>query len=858
MRVLEDLFRDIPYAIRQLRRAPVLTIGVLLCLALGIGANTAIFAAIDAVVFRTLPIPNSKNLYMLTWSAPSGPRPYVSDMLGGGPFSDNGSAVGMRAFSYDTFNRIRERNHVFSATIAVAGNHQDVNAETNGAASSALMQGVSGNYFDGLGVSGALGRMLTVSDDQESQPPVAVISYSFWESKLGRNPSVVGRPVVINGSPITIVGVAPRGFFGLAPGTAPDLWVPLSVYMSQQAYSPGSRSQIGTEPPTAFPYWKRPRTWWLQIVGRIQPDRMPDQARLELQGLFDQSLRDASGPSATLKQRPTVDLVSMKRGGDGLRLQYSTALYLLMGVVGLVLMIACGNVAALLLSRATARQRELAIRLSLGAGRRRLIRQLLTESLLLAVAGGVLGLLIAFWADSLLIRLLSSGQSPLNVQINLSATVLAFTGGISILTGMFFGSIPAWRATRLDPVRTVRQTTTWMGTSDRRFSSGRLVLAGQLALCFVLVMGAGLCLGTLQNLHHIDAGFNPNQLLLFTARPGLNGYKDDNLTFYYEDLKRRIESLPGVRAVSLSTRAPVGQGTGNSGVIIPGYTPVDTDIGINRHQVGADYFETIGIPITAGRGIGKQDGVKGHRVVVVNEKLVRDFFRGDNPIGHSIFLGTLKGPEYEIVGVAKDVKYNRMQEAAPATIYYPYLQFLSVPNAMVFEVRITANIASVIDSIRREALLLDSAVPIASITTEAQLIEETFAVERTLATLSAMFGALAVFLVATGLYGTIAYAVTRQTKEIGIRMALGAQRQAILANILGEIASIVAAGLGGGVLLSFAVTPVLRERLFGLAPHDIRTAAASALVIVLVMIVAGYLPARRASRIDPMKALRYE
>jgi predicted permease len=854
MRLIEEVLRDTRYAIRQLRRTPGVTLAVILCLALGIGANTAIFAAIDAVMLRILPVNEPQNLFMLTWSSQGWPHRFVSDILGGGPVLDDAFNDRIRTFSYATFQEIRERTRVFSTTFAVAGNNQDVNAQIDGSVHSALMQGVSGNYFQGLGVSALLGRTLTPNDDQDSQPAVAVVSHRFWKTELAQSPQIVGRTLIINGSPMTIVGVAPSEFFGLTPGTTPDFWVTLGAYMGQQAFSPPSRSQGGAGPPTRFPYWKQPTTWWLQIFGRRNAGVTEDQARAELQPLFDQSLAAAGPAGGERAQTPTLSVMSIERGVDRLRQEYSASLLLLMGTVGLVLMIAAGNVAALLLGRASARQREISVRLSLGAGRRRLVQQLLTESVLLALTGGIAGLLFAFWGDSVLVALLSSGGQPLNIEPQLNATVLAFTVGISILTGILFGSLPAFRASRTELFHAVKQT-----SMDRhRFRSARLVVAAQVALCVVLVTSAGLCLRTLQNLNAIDAGFDTRKLLLFTVRPGLNGYSDEQLIAYYETLKRQIESIPGVRSVSLSTRGPLGQGVGNSGVVIPGYTKGDGDIGINRHQVGPDYFETLGIPILLGRGIGRQDGQNDHKVVVVNEKFVRDFFHGDNPLGRAVRVGGVSGSEFEIVGVVKDAKYNRLQNDAPATIYYPYQQFLSIPTAMAFEVRGLSDVSSLINPIQREAALLDRNVPITNIRTQTQLIEQTFMIERTFAALSAAFGSLALVLVGIGLYGTISYSVTRQTKEIGIRIALGARRETIVTGILRQTLSILAVGLGTGLFLAFMATPLLASRLFGLAPHDISTTAGAGLLIVAVSLLAGYLPARRASAVDPMSALRHE
>jgi predicted permease len=854
---LEDFGKDLRYGVRQLLRTPVLAIAVTLSLALGIGANTAIFTAIDAVILRTLPVRDPGGLVMMTWFAKERPGTLVTDLLGGGFIPDGAPIRGVRAFSRSTFEQVRDRNHVFSSTFAVAGNDQFVNAQTSHGAQAADMQGVSGNYFEALGVPAIAGRTLLAADDRESEPPVGVVSYHFWQDKLGEDASVIGREMVINGNPITIVGVAHPSFSGLAPGSSPDLWVPLSVYMAQQAYSGSNRDQTGNGPPTALPYWSKPTTWWLQVFGRLDPGVTEDRARTELQALFQQGLRDTAGDAAADREMPGLDLTNMKHGLAGLRQQYSTALFLLMGVVGLVLMIACGNVATLLMARATTRQREIAVRLSLGASRRRLVRQLLTESLLLSAIGGALGLVFAIWADNVLVDLLS-GPSTLNISLHLDGFVLAFTAVLSLLTGVLFGLLPALRATRLELIGAMRQSGN-RNSAETGFRSGKLVVAVQVALCFVLVSSAGLFLRSLGNLHAIDAGFDPQQVLLFVVRPGLNGYKDEKLAAYYQNLTQRIGSIPGVRSVGLSTRSPVGGGVGRSGVIIPGYTPAGQTIDVNRHQVGAGYFETLGIPIVRGRGVGPEDQRGAPNVVVVNEKFVKQFFHGDDPIGRRLRLGSRPdNPTFEIVGVARDVKYNRLQDDVPPTTYYSYLQFLSIPNAMMFEVRGARDVASLIAPIEREGGLLDPGVPVTDVRTEVQVIEQTFVLERTFAALSAAFGALALLLVTVGLYGTIAYTVTRQTKEIGIRMALGARREAILVAVMKRTVVILLGGLGGGLILTLAATPLLKSYLFGLVPRDLQTIAICAAVIATITLAAGFLPARRASRIDPMISLREE
>jgi predicted permease len=654
---------------------------------------------------------------------------------------------------------------------------------------------------------------------------------------------VVGRSIVLNGTSAVIIGVMPPGFFGLEPGRSPDFWIPLSLYSRHEAQSGNANHGV--------PLLKDPTTWWLHVVGRLKSGVTDAEARSELSTLFDRIIGASAITTRPPGQTPRLDVWPMERGLGSLRNTYSTSLFLLMGMVGLVLLVACGNVAGLMLARATARQRELAVRLSLGASRARLIRQLLAESVLLAVMGGAAGLLVAVWITSALPALLS-----IELDLNLDLPVLAFTAVVSTLSGICFGLAPACRATRVEPLPALKQGRSPSGARAWKFASGACVSAGQVALCLILLIGAGLFTRTLQKLQAVDLGFDRQRLLFFQTRPGLNGYKDERLAAYYEDLQQRITSIPGVRAVSFSDRQPIGAGTGNSGARILGAAPPGDRMTVRRHQVGPGYFETLGVPIVLGRAIGSQDQHTSPHVVVINQRLARERFGREDPLGHQIDLGS--GAPFEVVGVVKDVKDNQLRDATVPTVYLPYRQFLAIPSSMTFEVRGGGNLSALIDAIRREASSLDSKVPPAGMRLQTEIIDQTLAVERTFATLSTSFALLALLLACVGLYGTTAFTVARRTHEIGVRMALGAARGRILRMVLRLTLRVVAGGLAVGLLLALLAVQLLKSQLFGLAPYDPLTMLLAALVVVSVTALAGAIPAWRASRLDPLLALRCE
>jgi predicted permease len=855
---LETFWQDLRYALRMLRRSPGFAAVVVVSLALGIGANTAIFSAIDAVMLRMLPVEEPQQLVMLQWHASKWPEKYVED-LEGSSFGNEHDGQSSYSFTYAQYQQFKNQNHVFSSTFAFAANSDAVNVGIDGRAESALIQGVSGNYFAGLGTQAVIGRTILPEDDQESAPATAVISNQFWKQRLGESRDVAGKTIVVNGLPMTIVGVAPPDFFGLEPGSSPDLFIPLAKYSAEQA----------RQGPTynGLTYLTDSKLWWAGVVGRLRPGVSAQQALAELQVMFDQNLNAIVPKPAPVK--PALQIVPVKQGLDSLRRQFSSSLLLLMMMVGAVLLIACGNVASLLLTRASARQHEIAVRLSLGARRMRLVRQLLTESVLLACCGGLLGLLVAKWAGRVLLALLSSGRESINLELHLDTRVLAFTAVVCVMSGILFGLVPALRATRTDLVTSLKQLTS--ASSARKFAAGKILVAGQVALCLLLLVSAGLMLRTLRVLQGQDLGFNRQNILLFTVRPGLNGYKSAQLDDFYLEMQRRIQRIPGVESVTFSDRNAIGAGSGSTAAKIPGYADSGRGADFHRHIVGPDYFQTLAIPIRLGRAISAQDTHSAPLAAVVNQKFVDKYMHGENALGREIVFETKHPARYQIVGVASDVKYSRIRDEVPPTVYFPHTQMFAVTGGyqqdapgfswpfMTFAVKSPlAGQASLLAAVRGEMTALDKNVPMVDVKTETQVVAQVLFLERTFAALSSAFGFLALMLACIGLYGTMAYAVARKTNEIGIRMALGAGRTTILSMVMRETALIVLAGTVAGLPAAWAASNLLKARLFGLSPHDPWSIALAVAATLAVTAFAGYIPARRASRVDPIVALRYE
>ena len=835
----------------MLSKSPGFAALVVLSLALGIGANSAIFSTINALMLRSLPVHDPRSLYLLQWRMKTNNiDPFIADLEGDEGQDERTGGATSYSFSYAAYQRFQKENSVFSDTFAFAANDEQANVGLGGTASAAVIQGVSGNLFSGLGVTPAAGRALVPGDDAKDAAPVVVASYAFWQTRMGGAQDAVGKVISVNGTPMTVVGIAPQEFSGLDPNVKPDLWISLGGYAREWDKNNALDVQSSL--------FNDDKIWWLGVVGRLKPGVPAAQAVSGLNMLFGQGVHAYVPALPAGADLPQLDMMSAARGLNSLRDQFSTSLFLLLGMVGLVLLIACANVAGLLMARASARQREIAVRMSMGATKMRIVRQVLTECTLLGLLGGAAALFVAQWASRLLVALLASGRNPTLV-LHLDARVLGFTATVSILSGIAFGLAPALAAVRVQPLTTLKQTSGTATQSAKKFRSGRMLVAAQVAFSLLLLICAGVLLRTLQALQRANLGFDRRSVVLFTVRPGLNGYNGQKLASYYDELARRVRAIPGVRSVAYAQRNPIGEGSSVAMVEVPGYTPAGKRVYAYHHQVGPEYFGTLNIPVLLGRAIGDQDTAASHPVVVINQEFAKKFFHGDSPIGHDLEFGTHVQPRaMQIIGVVGDVKYARIRDDAPPTVYVPYAQARTMSPFSTYELRIAGDKDAIVRAIDSAALALNPDVPIVNLRTEDEIVDEVLYLERTFAMLSSGFGALALVLACVGIYGTIAYTVAQRTNEIGIRMALGAERANILRMVLRETLLVVGSGLVAGLPMAWLGTRLLTAQVYGLSPHDPLTVAVAIGAISAVTIAAGFVPALRAAQIDPMRALRYE
>jgi predicted permease len=841
-RSLDALAQDARYGLRQLGRQPIFTAVAVLSLALGIGANTAIFSLIDAVLLKTLPVKNPDQLVLFKWiSGPEIPMELLS-----GSMSITDESASSTSFSYATFEQFRQNGEALSHVFAFAEIDR-LNVGIDGQAELASGQVVSGNYYEALGVATVAGRAITDSDDRVAEAdPVAVISYGYWQRRFGGDREAVGKTIYLNNSPFTIIGVAPPGFYGtLDVGASPDITVPVA---KQSLVMPGE------------PYLNRPGVWWLQVIGRLKEGATAEQARARLEVILQQSATAYQTSSEKQKDIPRLEASAGSRGLGEVRQRFSDPLYILSAVVLLVLLIACANVSNLLLARATARRKEIAMRLALGASRIRLVRQLMTESLMLALMGGALGLLFAVWGKDLLVAALPNDSRAINIHVPIDLRVLAFTLAVSILTGFLFGLAPAFRATRVDLSPVLKDNAAAVVKAGSRSRLGKALVVAQVAMSLVLLVGAGLFIRTLRNLENVNLGFNKENVLLFKVDPTLNGYKGPAIAELYNQIIERVKTVPGVRSVSVSDYALISSSASITRISVPGLAlpPGERPL-VYLHPVGASFFETMEIPLLSGRGFGPQDVQGAPRVAIINETLARTFFPNEDPIGKRFTIMAAKTPEpIEVIGLVRDSKFSQVRDEAPPTYFSPYLQNVKNLRAMSFEVRTAGDPAGMVPAVRQIVQELDRNLPIFNVKTQSQQVDEALLQERQFARLSSFFGLLALILACIGLYGILSYAVARRTNEIGIRMALGAERRDVVWMVMRETLLLILIGVAIGLGGAFLSTGLISSMLFGLTATDPVTILFAALLMTGVAALAGYLPARRAALTDPIVALRYE
>ena len=835
---MRNLAQDLRYTWRTFKKSPVFVAVAILSLALGIGANTAIFTLVDQLLLRLLPVKDPQQL-VLFW--------------GRGPHY--GSNNGRYKLSYPMYEDFRDHNQVFSGmfcrwetafSVSSDGRTERVDGEL-----------VSGTYFPVLGVGPALGRVFTPDDDRTpGGHPVAVISYRYWQSRFSGSPEVIGKKLIINGYPFTIVGVSRAGFDGTDPGSSPQIRVPV---MMEAQISPQFAE---------FYSMKNRRGRWVNVFGRLKPGITLQQAKASLQPFFHQMLEMevqekefSTAAPETKKSFLTmfIDLLPAAKGDSGLRRQFASPLLVLTALVGLVLLIACANVANLQVARATARQKEVAVRLALGASRGRIISQLLVESLTLALAGGACGLVLAIWMDRALLNFLPAGDTPLTISTTPDWRILLFALAISLFTGVLFGLAPALQATRPELAGTLKDQ---VGSIVGGHSVGlrKTLVALQVSLSLLLLIGAGLFIRSLSNLKGLDPGFRTANLIGFALDPPMNGYSKERSLDLYRRLRDGLDALPGVESSALAVIPVLTGDEWDSSMAVEGFQAKPTEQPDPHMQfITPDYFKTMNIPILIGRDFRITDAVGAPKVCIVNERFARRHFKDGVALGKHIGMGGDPGTklDIEIIGVARDTKYEGMRDEVPFEVYRPYNQMEFVIGMYAY-VRTASRPELAFSSIRKLVNNLDPNLPIFQLKTIESQMDESLITERLVATLSSGFGMLATLLAAVGLYGVMAYIVAQRTREIGVRIALGAAARDVITLVMRDVFILTGIGIAVGLPAAWGLTRMVRSQLYGIQPNDAMTIAAATIGIAFVALLAGYVPALRATRVDPVRALRWE
>ena len=832
-----NIFREFLYALRGFRKSPVLAAAALLSLALGIGANTAIFSLTDQVLLRSLLVKDPGQIVL--FSAAGRKSGFVETN-----YDDQYS------FSYPMYRDFRDRAPALAGVVA----RFPIRLSMSSGERTELVQGdlVSGTYFGVLGVGTVLGRPLTREDDRLGSPnEVVVLSFSLWKNRFAMSSSVLNQTLRLNGRTMTIVGVAQPGFKGVAAGESADLFVPITLQPRLTQMFDGLENRRG---------------YWLNIFARLNPGVTRLQAESALNvfwhPILEEEARNTPGASRKYRQEFVARHLTLMPGARGIsavRDQASGPLVVLMGMAGLLLLIACANIANLLIARAAGRQKEIAIRLAIGAGRGRLVRQLLTEGVSLSLAGGLLGILAAYWTGDLLLGFLPAAPSLRGLTAEPDTRVLIFALALSVVTGVFFGLAPAWETFRSNVAGALKQQAAGAMGSAAQMRFRRALVVAQVGLSLVMLIGAGLFARSLFNLKQIDPGFRTDHLIAFAVQPSLNGYDQARTLSLYDRLHDDIAALPQVRGVALAEIALLSGDVDISGIMVPGYEPKEGErMSVRENFVGTNYFSGLEIPLVRGREITSRDGPNAPKVAVINEQFARKYFFAENPIGRRFHTTAKKDdPGIEVVGVVRDGKHADLREDPETFVYYPYVQHESIMRMNIY-VRTSQDPLALGSALRAAVRRADPDLPVFDMKTIDQQIDEDVFAERLVAMLSTFFGALATLLSAIGLYAVMAFTVSRRTREIGLRMALGAARREVLGMVMREVGLLALLGVAIALPTAFALSRLIQAQLYNVKGNDPATFAAASTLIAAVAAGAGLVPAIRATRIDPMTALRNE
>jgi macrolide transport system ATP-binding/permease protein len=868
---LEDTVRDLRYAARTLAKAPSFTLVALLVMALGIGANTAIYSFLDSLLLRSLPVSHPSSLVVLNWHAGTTQKNSVMQGMSGYVGHDPRLGSVSDIFPYPAFEIFQKaqstKDEIFSDVFAYCHTREVRNASVNvnGQAESAKGELVSGDYFHGLQVPAAAGRLILPDDDRVGAVPVVVASHAFAEKHFGDAATAVGQSILLNNVAFSVAGVTPAEFFGVDPELVPDFYLPLHANLLLGAGDPYAFSPAD---------YLDQNYYWLQVMARLRPGVTRAQAEAQLVPQFHQWVATTAQNDEQRSNLPVLYLRAGAGGLDTLRRRFSRPLYVLMTLVGLILAMACSNVANLELVRAASRRREIALRLTAGASRMRVIRQLLAESILLAALGGALGLLVAIWGIRFLTLLLGESSNLGTFHADLNWHVAGFTAALSLVTGVLFGLVPALQSTKLDLVTALKETR-WQQPGPRHLSSGprfgaasvgaslcsislsRVLVAGQIAISLLILVAAGLFVRTLSNLESVNLGFNRQNLLLFELNGRQSGHRDGEINDFYNHLTERFAAIPGVASAGLAGGSMIS-GEDQMPISLPGAQP---DINNRYLTVGPRFLTTMQVPILVGRDIDEHDRTRSQPVAVVNERFAKINFHGENPLGRHLLLWGVNGAiarDMEIVGVAKNASYGNLKREIPPVIYMPFNQGHPLPHEMMFALRTTGDPLAYVPTVRQNVHQADPRLPLSHVRTEQAEIDDQVRQETILADLGSAFAVLALTIAGVGLYGTISYAVARRTGEIGIRMALGAQRRPVLWMVLREVLVLALVGLAISVPIALGTSRFIASFLFGMKPNDPLALGLAVTILLLAALLAGGLPARRASQIDPMTALRHE